>query len=254
MKYTRQYEIEKYVLDQDCVSLDELCERFGASKNTIRRDVAQLLRKGTMEKVYGGVKAIRNTAPGMVNYTDRSGRCLPEKQRIGEMAARYVKSGDVIFLDSGTTTIQILPHIAQLSGVTVLTNNLQALNLCLGYPQLNAIAFGGQLNPDTASFSASFCALDNLCSFNVNKAFMAATGISVEKGATNSSPGELAIKKSVMGISDECILLADADKFGRTALLTYAPLSAFHRVVTDRPPAPEICAFLAQNGAELVME
>lgn len=251
MKYTRQHEIEKYVLEHDYVSLDALCERFSASKNTIRRDVAQLLQKGSMEKVYGGVRALRNTA--MVNYADRSARRLPEKERIGALAARRVQSGDVIFLDSGTTTIHVLPHIAQLSGVTVLTNNVQALSRCLAYPQLNAIAFGGQLNPETASFSANFCSLENLRSFNVSKAFMAATGISVEKGATNSSPGELAIKKSVMAQSDECVLLADAEKFGHAALLTYAPLAAFQCVVTDQMPESGICAFLQQNEIQLVV-
>lgn len=252
MKYTRQREIEKYVLEHEYASLDALCGHFNISKNTVRRDIAQLVENGSVKKVYGGVQAVQTAAPAMINYTDRSSSSLSEKEAIGAMASQYVQNRDVIFLDSGTTTIHVLPHIARLSGVTVLTNNLQALNKCLEYPQLNTIAFGGQLNPESASFSANFCSLDNVFSFNINKAFMAATGISVEKGVTNSSPGELAIKKTVMEISDECILLADESKFGRAALLTYAPLTAFSRVVTNRCPVAEICDFLSDNGIELI--
>lgn len=254
MKYSRQQQIEKYVIDHDVASLDALCEEFGISKNTLRRDIAQLMQNGLIEKVYGGVRAIRGPVPAIVTFNDRNDRQLDEKKAIGALAARYVKNLDVIFLDSGTTTIHILPNIAHLSGVTVLTNNLKALNAGLDYPGLNMIAFGGQLNPETASFSSNFCSLDNLRSFNINKAFMAATGISVEKGVTNSTSGELVIKKAVMENSDECILLADTEKFGRAALLAYAPLTKFQRVISNNRPTRAFCTFFEENEIELVVE
>lgn len=252
MKYTRQHQIEKYVLEHDFVSLDVLCQEFGISKNTIRRDISELLENGCMEKVYGGVRAVRNTAPGIVNFDERNRRSPEAKNAIGAMAARYVKDNDVIFLDSGTTTLSILRNIAHLAGVTVLTNNLMALSICLAYPQLTAIALGGQLNLETASFSSNYCSLENIQRFNINKCFMATTGVTVDKGATNSTSGELVIKKTVMENSDACILVADAEKFGRSALLTYAPLTAFHRVITDQEPDAVFSSFFTANNIDLV--
>lgn len=252
MKYDRQRELEEYVAKRDFVSLDELCQVFGKSKNTIRRDVAELVKAGAMEKVYGGVRAARQATDTLLSYTDRNIKHSEEKQKICTLAAGYAEDNDVVFIDSGTTVVHLIPHLAALKGITVLSNNLHVLSCCMEYPTLNTISFGGQLNPETASFSSNFCSLDNLRRFNINKAYMAATGISVNKGATNSSPGELAIKRSIVEKSDTCFLLADSGKFGHAALLTYAGLDQFQYVVTDRPPDDVFQLYFKEHGIQLV--
>lgn len=254
MKYDRQRELGDYVQKRDFVSLDELCEVFGISKNTIRRDVAQLVKAGMLEKVYGGVRAAAHQNDSLVSFSDRTVKSADEKQVIGEMAARFVQDGDIIFIDSGTTTVYLLPFIAGRTGVSVLSNSLHVLTRCMEYPSLNTISFGGQLNPKTASFSANFCALDNLQRFTINKAFMAATGVSIERGATNSTPGELEIKRSIVKQSDECFLLADASKFGYSALLTYAELDEFQYVVTNKEPPADYKAYFEAHDIKLVTE
>lgn len=251
MKYTRLRDMEEYILQRDYVSLRELCEVFNKSINTVRRDVAELLPGGTVEKVYGGVRAAKPPSGKLLSFTERTVKRGEEKKVIGRLAARFVREGDVIFLDSGTTTLHLIPHITAM-GVTVLTNNLHALNASMEHPHLKVISFGGQLDCDTASLSANFCNLDYLRSFNVNKAFMAATGVSIERGATNSSYGELTIKKTIVENSDECFLLADTTKYGHSALLTYAGLERFQTLITDRAPPPEYGAYLAERGIRLL--
>lgn len=253
MKYPRLREIEEYVLKRDFVSLDELCSAFDRSKNTIRRDVAELVHNGAFEKVYGGVRAIKAPRGILNSFTERSVKHPANKQYIGALAARFVVDNDVIYLDSGTTTLNLLPHLADRVNVTLLTNNLHAINYCVEHPHLNAISLGGQLNPETASFSSNYCPIDYLENFNITKAFMAATGVSVEKGVTNMV-GELAIKKKIMERSDLCYLLVDSSKFDRSALLTYTELTAFQYVVTDAPPPARYLAFFRENGIELVVE
>ena len=156
MKYNRQRELEQYVSQHGFVSLDTLCTIFGKSKNTIRRDVAELVCAGAIEKVYGGVRAIKPASESMLPFTERNIKHSSEKRAIGAFAAQFVEDNDVIFIDSGTTVIHLISHIADRSGVTVLSNNLHVLLRCMEYPNLNTISFGGQLNPKTASFSANF--------------------------------------------------------------------------------------------------
>lgn len=254
MKYSRLQNMEEYVLKKDFVSLDELCSVFERSKNTIRRDVSELVKSGAIEKVYGGVRAAKPPSNTLLSFSERTIKRSSEKQHIGALAARFVRENDVIFIDSGTTALNIIPYISHLHDVTILTNNLHAIHCCMEYPQLNTIAFGGQLNTKTASFSSNFCSLGNLQSFNINKAFMAATGVSIEKGATNSSPGELAIKKSIMEKSDTRFLVVDSTKFNHSALLTYAELSAFQYIVTDRTPPELYGTYLRDSNIELVTE
>lgn len=253
MKYTRLPEMEEYILKRDFVSLDELCSVFEISKNTIRRDVAELLKNGAVEKVYGGVRALKPSGGVLLSYNERTVKHAEEKQAIGRAAAAFVEDNDIIFIDSGTTALTILPHLAEYNNVTVLTNNLHAANQCMDYPELTTISFGGQLNIATASFSANFLDMDNLKSFNVTKAFMTATGVSLEKGATNSSPGELPIKKSMVENSGTCILMADSTKFGHAALLTYAELCRFQYVITDKKPAREYLDYFKEHDVKLVL-
>ena len=253
MKYDRLRNVEEYVLKKDFVSLDDLCSVFSISKNTIRRDVAELVKRGAVEKVYGGVRAAHPPTGALLSFAERTVKRSVEKQYIGKLASRFVEDKDVIFIDSGTTTLNILPHLADRVGVTVLTNNLHALNCCMELTNLNTICFGGQLSPGTAALCSNFCAIEHLKSFNINKAFMAATGVTIERGATNSTPGELVIKRSIVENSIDCILMADATKFGHTALLTYADLSTFQCVVTDRQPDERYRAYFEEKGIQLVV-
>ncbi len=232
--------------------MDELCEVFGKSKNTIRRDVAELVEFGVVEKVYGGVRAAKLPSNGLIPFSDRNIKRNEEKQRIAKLAARFVKDNDVLYIDSGTTVLHMLPHIAAREGVTVLTNNVHVLIRCLEYPSLNTICFGGQLSPENASLSSNFCCLDNLKRFNINKAFMGATGITINRGATNGTQGEMVMKKSVIEQSDQRFLLADFTKFNHAALLTFADLDEFQVVITDRMPPEPYPSFFAEHHIELI--
>ena len=100
MKVSRLNSIEQYVISRETVSIDELCEVFGVSKNTIRRDLNELEQRGHITKVYGGVTA---TVPsGAVPTPIRSGLNQIDKSLIGRLAAEEVADGDTIFIDSGT--------------------------------------------------------------------------------------------------------------------------------------------------------
>lgn len=252
MKYTRMRDMEEYIIERDFVSLDELCEIFERSKNTIRRDVTELVQSGIVEKVYGGVRAAKPPSDIILSFTQRNIKRFAEKQIIGALAAEFVEDNDVIFIDAGTTTLTMLPHISERNGVTVLTNNLHAISRCMDYANINTILFGGQLDTETASFTSHFCSMDNLQSFNINKAFMAGAGVSIEKGITNISLGEMEIKQRIVQKSDKCFLMADSTKFNHSALLTYAPLETFRYVITDKQPSEEYLDFFSQHKMQLV--
>lgn len=104
MKSQRLDMIEEYVLEHKNASLDTLCEKFNVSKNTIRRDVDILLKRGSIMKVYGGVAALETpqTFP-LLSYEERGGRFPDEKKEICRRAAELVAEDDTIYIDTGTT-------------------------------------------------------------------------------------------------------------------------------------------------------
>ncbi|MEE5730441.1 myo-inositol utilization transcriptional regulator IolR, partial [Streptococcus pneumoniae] len=106
MKLMRIQEMEEYILSHGTVSLDELCQVFNVSKNTVRRDINKLTEKGAIEKVYGGVTSIEKTA--LVPFENRTIQHQDEKTKIAHYASRFIEDHDLVFIDSGTTTKSIL--------------------------------------------------------------------------------------------------------------------------------------------------
>ncbi|WP_138295553.1 MULTISPECIES: DeoR/GlpR family DNA-binding transcription regulator [unclassified Clostridium] len=250
MRTKRIEAIQNYIYEHNTVSLDQLCEKFGVSKNTIRRDVEELTGTGRFKKTYGGVMV--QTKRTLVSFSQRNIENLRLKKRIARRASRLVADGDVIFLDSGTTTVYMVECLKDVRNVTVLTNNLQAIVEAIPCENLNVISLSGTLNRETLSFTGT-SALQILSRYNVNKAFMASAGISVPSGVTHSSPAEFDIKQHVMSTCPNSILLVDHTKFDTASLMTYAPLQAIGTLVTDAQPPQSIVNCFGENGHTIIV-
>lgn len=243
MKTNRIKEIEEYILSNESVSLDSLCDSFKISKNTIRRDINELVKKGSVKKVYGGVTAIIKP---LIPFEERNIKNNYKKMAIAKVAADFVNDGDVIFIDSGTTTLNMIDFLKNKNDITILTNNLNVIVSALPFPNLNVICTGGRLIRKTNSFEIIH-AVEILKDYNINKAFMAATGISISNGASNSSSLEYKLKKIIVEKNNEVYLLVDSSKFDVSALMTYCQLSDIDHLITDKKPSEEYIEFFEKN-------
>ena len=249
MKGERLIEMEKYIREQRSVSLDTLCSVFNVSKNTVRRDVAQLIATTDIQKIYGGVSIQFNRIPP--SFTERAAVNLPVKQRIGKYAASLVQDGDVIFIDAGTTTCQMINYMGEKKNVTIITHSLDVITRAFAYPNLNEIVISGTLNRKTYSFTNHFKLA--LQENNISKAFMAATGFTIENGATQAISDEFAIKKCAAIKSDQVILMAESYKIGTVCFLTYAHANRFSTIITDKQPNEKFTkAFNALGGSIII--
>ena len=231
MKTKRLIEMEAYIQRHGSATMEELRDTFSVSMNTVRRDVAELLKSGSIQKVYGGVRAASQNAI-QAAYPKGGGT----KRAICFEAARLVKDGDIVFIDSGTTTVQIIEAIRD-RNVTVITNNIQVMTKALDYENIRVIMLPGEVHRKTLSVTGEDSAA-YLSHMNTNIAFMAATGASMT-GVANSSPLEYSIKKAAVAHAERAVLLVAGSKFGTTSLLIYAGLDKFQTVITDSriPPA-----------------
>ncbi len=251
MKFSRVKEIEDYIISKESVTMDELCKVFDVSKNTIRRDIKILADKGSISKIYGGVTA--NTNNNLLSlFEERELENPQQKERIGRMAASFIKENDIIFIDSGTTTVQMLEHVKSIQNLTVITNNLKALNILFSMENVIVITLGGSLIRKTSSF-AGMDAITMLKNYNITKCFMAATGVSINSGLTNSTTLEFELKKVVIEKSKEVFLLADTTKFDVASLMTYCPLAEVDYLITDKPPADKYLDYFKKHSIELVL-
>jgi DeoR family myo-inositol catabolism operon transcriptional repressor len=249
MKSGRIKNIEKYIHDNGNVDLDVLCKEFSVSKNTIRRDIGELVKSGSIKKVYGGVTS---NGKKIVPFEERNIKNISEKILIAKNAAKYVEDGDIIFIDSGTTTVNMVEFLKDRKNVIIITNNLNIIFNAIPYSNLQIISLGGNLIRNTNSFACLETAtfFEN---FNINKAFMAATGISITKGVTNYAHFEYQIKKTAVETSDEIFLLADYSKFNTSSLITYCNLNDINHVITDKVPPHEYVEYFQKHNIKITI-
>lgn len=247
MKSKRLEEIENYIIETGNVSYDELIQKYKVSLNTLRRDINELVKKGNIEKVYGGVRSVQE---GLVDYEIRNTINQDLKKKIGACAASLINEGDIIFIDSGTTTVQLLPFLDKNIHCTILTNNFDVVDFCTHYPQFDVFIVGTHYRFSTRSFVE--ISNQDLDSININKAFMAATGISIQNGLTNSDVLEQQIKRKICRKSREIYLLADYSKFGHTTLMTYSSLESVHTVISDKNLSDEYLQFFKEHNIQFL--
>ena len=104
MKDNRIKEMQEYILLHQSVSLKELCDTFNVSMNTVRRYINEITADSAIKKVYGGVK-VQSPVSSLPTFTERNQTQSRAKQLICKKAAEYIKENDIIYIDSGTTTM-----------------------------------------------------------------------------------------------------------------------------------------------------
>ena len=247
MKLERINKIKKYLIEHETVSLDKLCEVFDVSKNTIRRDISELEALSIVKKVYGGVTL--NRKEETIPFQQRKEQNVTEKTEIGRLASELIQEGDIIFIDSGSTTVALIPFLKYKENVTVVTHSLSAINEVSKLQNLTLISTGGFHQRKTNSF-AGISTIEFLKNLNISKAFMATTGVSIEKGITNTTYLEAEIKKTLTEISEQIILMADNSKFDKSSFMRYCDLARVNYVITDLTPTKQYLDFFKANGIE----
>lgn len=249
MRSKRINEIENYILENKTVTLDQLCKIFEVSKNTIRRDLKEIISEGNIKKIYGGVTVKANKE--LLPFSERNISNLEVKKKIAEKASTLVEDGDVIFIDSGTTTCHMMEFLKEKRNLTIITNNLEIIIKAIPHETTKIISLSGELDRETLSFIGN-SAKSVLSNYNISKAFMASAGVSVDGGITNSSTREYDVKITAVGRSREVFLLVSKEKFNEIAIMTYCGLDDLNGIVTDGPPPEDICEFAEEHGIALL--
>lgn len=249
MRADRQDSMEKYILEKQNVTIDKLCNEFKVSKNTVRRDLDELVKRGTITKVYGGVAALRssNFLPAHLRGTSNK----QAKQQIGEIAARLVEDGDTIFLDSGTTAPNMVPYLHNVKNLTIITHSLTVMNLLAQNRDIKLMAIGGQYNPDTNSYFGPE-SLEMLESLHILKAFVGCSGLTIAGGITNLTYYEPILKSKVIERSNKVILITDSSKFGHNATRSVCQIDEIDILVSEQAPPNDIKEYCQTHGIQLI--
>ena len=169
MKDARRKQMEAMIAKRQTMTMEELCQAFGVSMNTVRADVAYLVQTGAVEKVYGGVRLVRHQEVPL--FTQRTGLASREKQAIAQAAEAFIADQDLLYIDAGTTTMHLIDCLDPAKRVTILTGNLYVVRRAYDMPNVELIVLPGAMNRRTNSVS-DVSTLEFLGRYHFSKAFM----------------------------------------------------------------------------------
>lgn len=232
LKGERLYHIVEYVDEKKVVTIAELCNRFKVSKATINRDLKMLEEKRLITRTHGGAMSLTRGTRFEPIHAIKEKEKTVEKQSISSYAMNFIKQGETILLDSGTTTLELAKQIKNNNNITVITNDLKIAYILSQSDGIDLVVLGGQQKKGVYSLIGPFT--ENLLKMlNVDKAFLGVDAIDVDKGITNSNIEESNIKKTIVEISKEIIVLGDSSKFGKVAFAKICDIDMVDAIVTD---------------------
>ena len=231
----RRQAIMDLLLERGSAGLDDLALRFDVSRMTIHRDLDDLEAAGLLRKVRGGA-TIEASAQFESDHRYRERQGAMEKRLIAAHVVRMIEPGMSVMVDDSSTAQALVPHLAALRPLTVITNSLSAITGLADRPGIALIALGG-------TYSRKFNGFFGLMTEEALKGLRAdlalvSTSAIHDLAAFHQDQEVVGLKRRMLRSSKRRVLMADHAKFGRTALHFFAELEAFDSVVTG-PGLPD---------------
>jgi DeoR family transcriptional regulator of aga operon len=229
----------------------DLARQFHTSQVTIRKDLEILHTKGRVHRTHGGALPARESALEDPTLREKEKLHRKEKLRIAAAAAGMVAEGQVVILDSGTTTTAIARALRNFQNLTIITN---AVNIAaeLSGSALEVILTGGSLRKNSFSLVGPI-AEETLHRLNADILFLGVDGFDVHYGLSTPNLLEAKVNRAMIEISKTSVAVCDSSKFGKRSLSLIATPSSLHHVITDSGiPRAELIA-LKKSGLEVTV-
>jgi DeoR family fructose operon transcriptional repressor len=236
--------IRRLLAERGSISLREVQARLGISAATARRDAEELGRAGLVRRIHGGLLppdfALHEPA-----YARKAEKAANAKRQLGEAAARLLPEDGTVFIDAGTTCLEVGRALLDRPRLRIFTNSVSLLALApTARATLNSL--GGELRRVSLALTGAL-AQDWLERLRFDAAVLGASGIDPDAGAYTTELGEAGVKIEALRRARLRLLVVHGEKWGRPAAVHFAPWTAFHHLVTDRSAiGPDRATALAQ--------
>lgn len=237
-------------LDREgAISIGDLCQALGVSRETVRRDLSLLDDQNRLLQTRGGALALRPREPDIAR---RRAVNLSGKRAIGRAAAALVRDGMAVILDSGTTTDCVADAIAARRNLTVYTNSL-TIALRLGRHNANRVVLlGGQLQ-DHEDATLGLDTVATLAGYNADIAFVGAGAITTEGALTDFTRDGAQLRGRMLYSAKIAVVVADHTKFGQITPVRVPDFDEATHLITDRAPDKALAAKLKSRRIKLVV-
>jgi DeoR/GlpR family transcriptional regulator of sugar metabolism len=233
---------EGRIVAKDCAA------SLGLSEDTIRRDLRELAAEGQLQRVHGGaLPASRATE----DLASRGSISMPEKKALARIAAAQIKRGQVIFLDGGTTTLELVRCLDRALRVTIVTHSPSIAAALIDH-RADVQLIGGRLFKHSM-VAVGAAAADAIRKIRADIYFMGLTGIEADHGASTGDAEEAVIKRTIAECSGEVVVMASTEKVGAVSPFLIMPAQAVTHLIVPDGVASRILRPLRKLGIEITI-
>ncbi len=238
----RREKILELIREDGHAKVADLSRLFKVTEVTIRHDLEKLETEGLILREHGGA-FLKNMDLSVRSFQILNQENLNEKVAIARKAVEFIHDGDMIILDSGSTTTEIAKLITGFKNLTVITNALNIALILGAQSEINVNVTGGEFKAPTLSLTGEKAA-DYFQNIYVDKLFLATAGITLKSGLTYPGISDIVVKRAMIESSKEVYLVADSSKLGKASFASLGPLSLIDYLITDSKIKSEDIAWL----------
>lgn len=248
LKEERQNLILNQLQEKKKVLSSEICEQYGVSEDTIRRDLKELASQGRILKVHGGALV---TSQNVFSYREEEIFDHDKKKLIGEKAIRLIKSNDVVILGGGTTILQLVNVLPPDLHATVYTYSLPVAMRLADHPLIETLLFGGKIMKKPR-ITIDLDMLQKINDIRADICFLGASGISVDSGLMEIDLEVAQLKKAIANVSDRVVILSTIEKIDTKQRFLVCGMDSISTLITEVDPNSKNLTGFKEKGLEII--
>jgi DeoR/GlpR family transcriptional regulator of sugar metabolism len=226
----------------------QVAEQLSLSEDTIRRDLREMAAEGLLKRVHGGAMPL---SPDLPDFSTRKDVSLAAKQRLGAKAAGLIRPGQMVFLDGGTTTAEIVRSLPRSFGFTVVTHSPTIAAELEHHPSVEVILIGGRIYKHSMVATGAV-AMAAISQIRPDIFFLGVTAAHPVHGLSTGDFEEAAIKRHIAGCSAETYVLLTEEKFDRASACQVLPVAEVSGlIVSEGMTETQLSAYRSLNPAIL---
>lgn len=246
----RQEEILDILNKNKSATVEELANELFVSGATIRRDLRVMEKQGLIKRSHGGAMPFKSSAEESA-FAIREQENTSAKKTIANLASRFIKNGQSIFIDSSTTTGNVIPLLNGFQYLSVTTTGLRNALLLSQTNSVKIYIAGGLIENHSNSITGTDT-MDYISRIHADVALISCTGLSLSAGFTDASIEQSKLKQQMRKNSEKVILLCDSTKFGKTFMCKDFDFEDIDYLITEKVPPQEYLDRIQGSGCKLI--
>ena len=247
---TRHAEIQNLLAAHERVEVDGLAQHFGVSTQTIRSDLRDLSDKGLLSRVHGG--AVRVASTSSRGYEDRRKLNAKGKAAMAALVADLVPDNCSLTLNIGTSTEQVARALKEHHGLSIISNNINIINMMIGGRTRELILVGGAIRQSDGAIVGED-AVSFISRYKTDFAIIGASAMDADGAILDHDAREVSVARAILDNARTKVLICDGSKFERTAPVRICALGDLDYLVTDRPVPPDFAEAARHHGTRILI-